>query len=243
MNTAQYNMFCLPSAGSSASIYYSWKKRVAETIRIIPIEYPGHGSKIKQPLLDNPDSLAQHIANEIQCYPAQPFILFGHSVGGGLIWKVWHYLKDTPIRQQLKLMVISSRPEHASIQHLRYKHQLPDLQIIEELKRYNHFPDEILNNPEALQFFLKIIRNDFYISDQLLTEKISTTDVPVMAFYGKADPDIPNQAMMDAWQQHTETWLGSIALEGDHFYFFQQQVLEQVLEKIAQVVHQQRANA
>ena len=45
---------------------------------------------------------------------------------------------------------------------------IDDEKIIDELKRYNNFPDEILNNQDALTFFLKIIRNDFYLSDQLL---------------------------------------------------------------------------
>lgn len=76
---------------------------------------------------------------------------------------------------------------------MRYKHELTDEKIIDELKRYNNFPDEILNNQEALTFFLKIIRNDFYLSDQLLSEKIHKTEVPIVAFYGKQDPDIPNK--------------------------------------------------
>lgn len=236
MNRDQYNMFCLPPAGSSASIYHPWKKIVADNIRIIPIEYSGHGSKINKPLIDDPDLLAIEIANEIQCYPETPFILFGHSVGGGLIWKVLNHLNRDPMIDQLRLIVISSRPEHHYIQHMRYKHELTNQKIIDELKRYNNFPDEILNNHDALTFFLKIIRNDFYISDQLLSEKVTQTDFPLMVFYGKEDPDIPHKNMMDAWQQHTKNWLGSIELEGDHFYFLKQKALLQMLEKISETV-------
>lgn len=242
MNRDQYNMFCLPPAGSSASLYYSWKKLVADNIRIIPIEYSGHGIKINESLIDDPNLLASQIANEIQHYPETPFILFGHSVGAGLIWKVLNDLNKSPIIHQLKLIVISSRPEHHHIQHMRNKHELTDQKIIAELKRYNNFPDEILNNQDALTFFLRIIRNDFYISDQLLSETITKTDVPVMGFYGKEDPDISNKSMMDAWQQHTENWLGSIELEGDHFYFLKQDVLMQMLEKISQTVEKQISN-
>ncbi|ELW9268386.1 acinetobactin biosynthesis thioesterase BasH [Acinetobacter baumannii] len=236
MDKHQYNMFCLPPAGSSASIYHPWKKRISDNIRIIPIEYSGHGIKINEPLIDDPDLLAMQIANEIQAYSDKPFILFGHSVGGGLIWKVLNYLNEKPIIDQLRLIVISSRPEHHYIQHMRYKHELTDEKIIDELKRYNNFPDEILNNQDALTFFLKIIRNDFYLSDQLLGEKIHKTEVPIVAFYGKQDPDIPNKRMMDAWQQHTENWLGSIEFEGDHFYFLNPETRVKMLENIAAIV-------
>ncbi|MEX7478349.1 acinetobactin biosynthesis thioesterase BasH, partial [Acinetobacter baumannii] len=95
-----------------------------DNIRIIPIEYSGHGIKINEPLIDDPDLLAMQIANEIQAYSDKPFILFGHSVGGGLIWKVLNYLNEKSIIDQLRLIVISSRPEHHYIQHMRYKHEL-----------------------------------------------------------------------------------------------------------------------
>ncbi|ENU5986705.1 acinetobactin biosynthesis thioesterase BasH, partial [Acinetobacter baumannii] len=80
------------------------------------------------------------------------------------------------------------------------------------------------------------IRNDFYLSDQLLGEKIHKTEVPIVAFYGKQDPDIPNKRMMDAWQQHTENWLGSIEFEGDHFYFLNPETRVKMLENIAAIV-------
>ncbi|WP_445115298.1 thioesterase II family protein [Acinetobacter sp. WZC-1] len=242
MNKDQHNMFCLPPAGSSASIYHSWKKIEVKNICIQPIEYSGHGLKINEPLLDDPDLLARQIVEEIQHYAELPFILFGHSVGGGLIWKVLHVLETSSMLHQLKLIVISSRPEHGYIQHMRYKHELTDKKIIDELKRYNNFPDEILNNPEALAFFLRIIRNDFYLSDQLLSEKLRKTEVPVMTFYGKNDPDIPDKIMMDAWQQHTDNWLGSVELEGDHFYFLNPAERIKMLEKISQTVEKLTLN-
>ena len=229
-------MFCLPPAGSSANIYYPWKKKVSANIRIIPIEYSGHGRKINEPLINDPDHLANQIVHDIQHYPTMPFVLFGHSVGGGLIWKVLDILDKSDMIDQLKLIVISSRPESSYIQNMKHKHDLSDEKIIEELKRYNNFPNEILNNHDAFIFFLKVIRNDFYISDQLLNEKIRKTHIPLMTIHGKSDPDIPDRCMMEAWKKHTKNWLGSIELEGDHFYFLNQEVLIQMLEKISEVM-------
>ena len=44
MNKPQYNMFCLPPAGSSEYLS-SMEKQISDNIRIIPIEYSGHGIK------------------------------------------------------------------------------------------------------------------------------------------------------------------------------------------------------
>lgn len=232
MQQQPYHMFCLPPAGSSASIYYPWKKMKSQYFDIIPIEYAGHGMKMQQALINNSDILAKNIVDEILTYQEKPFILFGHSVGGGLIWKVKDQLENLNKLYLLKMMVISSRPEHQYIQHIKDKRQFSDQEIISNLKRYNHFPDEILKHADALAFFLKIIRNDFLLSDQLLSENILKKSIPVLTFHGKDDPDIPDQKAMKAWQQHTEQWLGSIELEGDHFYFLNKEILDQLIEHI-----------
>lgn len=232
MQQQPYHMFCLPPAGSSASIYYPWKKMKSQYFDIIPIEYAGHGMKMQQALINNSDILAKNIVDEILTYQEKPFILFGHSVGGGLIWKVKDQLENINKLYLLKMMVISSRPEHQYIQQIKDKRQFSDQEIISNLKRYNHFPDEILKHADALAFFLKIIRNDFLLSDQLLSENILKTSIPVLTFHGKDDPDIPDQKAMKAWQQHTEQWLGSIELEGDHFYFLNKEILDQLIEHI-----------
>lgn len=232
MQQQPYHMFCLPPAGSSASIYYPWKKMKSQYFDIIPIEYAGHGMKMQQALINNSDILAKNIVDEILTYQEKPFILFGHSVGGGLIWKVKDQLENLNKLYLLKMMVISSRPEHQYIQQIKDKRQFSDQEIISNLKRYNHFPDEILKHADALAFFLKIIRNDFLLSDQLLSENILKTSIPVLTFHGKDDPDIPDQKAMKAWQQHTEQWLGSIELEGDHFYFLNKEILDQLIEHI-----------
>lgn len=232
MQQQPYHMFCLPPAGSSASIYYPWKKMKSQYFDIIPIEYAGHGMKMQQALINNSDILAKNIVDEILTYQEKPFILFGHSVGGGLIWKVKDQLENLNKLYLLKMMVISSRPEHQYIQQIKDKRQFSDQEIISNLKRYNHFPDEILKHADALAFFLKIIRNDFLLSDQLLSENILKKSIPVLTFHGKDDPDIPDQKAMKAWQQHTEQWLGSIELEGDHFYFLNKEILDQLIEHI-----------
>ncbi|WP_196782864.1 thioesterase II family protein [Acinetobacter shaoyimingii] len=238
MQDTCFNMFCLPPAGCNANIYFPWKKQVSDDINIIPLEYPGHGTKLSQPFINHVDLLAEHLMNEMLVYSDTPFILFGHSLGGGLIWKILEKLQHHPMLQQLKLIMISSRPEHDYAQHLTQKHLLNDQDILQEIRKYNYLPDQVLNNPSLLQFCLKVIRHDFALSDQLIAEKIMQTSIPLMAFYGKDDPDIPNAIMMEAWQKHTTAWLGCEILSGNHFYFTEPKVLKQLLQHIQDIVQQ-----
>lgn len=232
-----YNMFCLPPAGSSCAIYASWKRLAVDTlskahITVIPVEYSGHGSKSDQPLIDNPQILASDIAQTIMTYRDVPYILFGHSVGGALLWTVIECLRAAGAAEQLTLIVVSSRPEHQHLQHIRGRHKLTDEALIHRLQGYNNFPNEILQNKAALRYFLRIIRNDFSLSDQLIDSQITKTTVPLVTFCGANDPDIPTQLMMQDWQQHTEKFLGCHILQGDHFYFLNQHSLRQLLKTI-----------
>ena len=231
-------MFCLPPAGCSANVYFAWKKILAPDIQVIALEYPGHGTKLKQDLIHDVDEMAQHLAEEIasQLETAEPYILFGHSLGAALIWQVQQCLQQLNLTIQLKLMVVSSRPEQAYLQHIVGKHLLDDDAFITTLKQYNHIPEQLLNHPDMLRFFLKIIRHDFALSDQLLQRKMIKTEIPLLCVYADQDPDIPNAACMLAWQQYSTHWQGLMKLSGDHFYFSDPTVRDQMLAHIRSCV-------
>ncbi|MGO1781531.1 MAG: thioesterase, partial [Moraxellaceae bacterium] len=71
---------------------------------------------------------------------------------------------------------------------------------------------------------------------QLICQQITNTPVsltaPLIVFYGIDDPDIEDEATMQAWQAHSEVFLGCHELAGDHFYFLNPSSLAQMLKKI-----------
>lgn len=233
MNTEKYiNLFCIPSAGSSASIYYNWDKKINDNIKVIPLEYPGHGRKIKEQLINDPDKLAEIFIQEIKSFGDKKFILFGHSVGASLLWRIEEKLKEEEIYNNLSLLIVSSRstPDYQS--SINNYGSMNDDELIHELKIYNNFPDEILDNKSALEFFLKIIKNDFILSDRMINEKIEITKKPLISIYGKDDPYIQHHEIMESWNKYSEKWFGSYALEGNHFYFMNQDILLNTLQII-----------
>ncbi|AOA57306.1 hypothetical protein BFG52_02325 [Acinetobacter larvae] len=233
-------MFCLPSAGGSASMYRNWQHHPAATpFEIIPLEYPGHGLKITQQLIYHPEHLAEHLCQEILNYAiADDFILFGHSVGASLLWRIEAKLRHEPIYQKLRLLVISSRPAPYYLKQMQKYTDLDDQQLLRVLQHYNHFPDEIRSNPSALAFFLKIIRNDLHLSDAMLNDEISISSKAVMSVYGQQDPFIPQPAMMQDWQAYSTQWRQCHILTGDHFYFLEPDNLNQLLSVITEQLQQ-----
>lgn len=220
------HLFCVPSAGSSASIYSAWNQAFDENIRVIALEYPGHGRNIQQPLSNNPNELAEQFLQDILSYGDVPFVLFGHSVGASLIWTIEEKLQQAHADQNLVLKIVSARPSPRFQNIIHRYSEMSDEQIVNELKLYNNFPDEILNHPNALEFFLKIIKNDFILSDNLLKKSFKRSIIPLMAIYGNEDPYIHNHDIMQSWQDMTEAWQGAYSVRGDHFYFLDPEILQ-----------------
>ncbi|MBK0065081.1 MULTISPECIES: thioesterase II family protein [unclassified Acinetobacter] len=238
INNSKINLFCVPSAGSSASIYNAWNKAIAGNIKVIALEYPGHGRKIQQQLSNDPDGLAEQFAQEILTYGDVPCVLFGHSVGGSLIWKIEEKLKLVDADHNLILKIVSARPSPHFQSLIHHYSDMTDRQIVQELKLYNNFPDEILNNPSASEFFLRIIKNDFILSDNMLKKPIQKSLVPLISIYGKDDPYIQDHEIMQSWQNFSEQWLGAYQVRGDHFYFLDTEILQDTVNIIQDNIHQ-----
>lgn len=230
-----YALVCLPPAGCSANIYQSFKKFAPPHCQIVALEYPGHGRKMAQPLQHDIYTLAAALAEEILSLPQQSIILFGHSLGAGLIGPILDILKQQQADSRIKMLVLSSRPAPNRSQHLINKQYLSDQQLTQQLRNYHYLPDAILNHPELMRFCLKLIRHDFSLSDALiLNHAYQISNIPTLAIYGHQDPDLPSPEMLQAWQAYSQTWLGKIEVSGDHFYFTNTTVLQQLLNIIDQ---------
>lgn len=213
------NLFCLPSAGSSASMYAIWAKHAPKWLKVCPIEYPGHGARINEHLVHDPMLLTHELVETILAHGYQKFALFGHSLGTALIWRIVKELQSRNLETLLGLIVISGRRETSTLkQELKNRHLLPRPDFIRAVSRYAGLPQELLAQDEILDFFLPILRNDFHLNDFLMDDAPTLTSCPLIAIAGESDPDIPSAEMMNKWAAYSRTWLGYHPLPGDHFY-------------------------
>lgn len=77
-------------------------------------------------------------------YGDVPCVLFGHSVGASLIWKIEEKLKVSRVDHNLILKIVSARPSPHFQSLIHHYSDMTDGQIVQELKLYNNFPNEIL---------------------------------------------------------------------------------------------------
>ena len=73
-------LFCFPYAGGGALTFRGWDKHLGENIDIIPIQLPGHESRIGEPCLTSIDVLVDDLIKHLEPLFRGRFLLFGHSL-------------------------------------------------------------------------------------------------------------------------------------------------------------------
>lgn len=75
-------LFCIPYAGSSASIYSQWSSELGGIAEIIPVELAGRGRRIYDPLYRSFEEAVEDVTSIIvQQLNENPYAIFGHSLG------------------------------------------------------------------------------------------------------------------------------------------------------------------
>src|SRR6185503_4436923 len=75
------SLFCFPYAGGAASIYRDWGNKLPSNIEVHPVQLPGHGNRLNEPLFKHIEPLVESTAQELMPYLEGSFAFFGHSMG------------------------------------------------------------------------------------------------------------------------------------------------------------------
>ncbi|MCG8157286.1 thioesterase [Brenneria goodwinii] len=232
-NGAEIELYCLPSAGGNAAMYSTWNQLTPDWLNVCPVEYPGHGSRLKEPLTNNPHRLIHEITEAIINKGKSKIALFGHSVGSILALQVVKQLQLGDRAAAIQLIVLSGRPETSMLSNRpRNYHLLPREAFLKVVAVYEGIPEELVDNQEVLDFFLPILRNDFQLNDRLIDIAPVSTTSPLMAMFGQDDTEIVSAEAVEKWSTYTTRWLGSHIFPGGHFYLNDKAARSALLAKI-----------
>ena len=209
-------LYCLPYAGGSAGVFRSWCDLLPPNVDVWGVEYPGHGSRISEPLTDRIDALAELIAEAIAAQPAVPYALFGHSMGSLVAFEVCHVLAARNATIPTFLVAAGHRGPHlpASMPPV---HDAPDAEFVAHLRELGATPPEVLESAELVDLMLPILRNDFRACERYSAPERPPLRTEIAAYGGLADEDADRDALL-AWKQET---LGRFVLRlfpGGHFF-------------------------
>ena len=228
------NLYCLPFAGGNKYSYREFVDKAPSFLNITTLEYPGRGSRIREPLLPDIDSLIDYlykqICNEIE---DNDFALYGHSMGGLICYLLTLKIiaNNKPAPSQL-FITGTTGPAASSRREEKKRHLLPRQEFIDEIKELDGMPEEILQNEELLYYFEPILRADFKLSENYIHQYHAPLNIPITVITGTEEDMEPED--IQSWQKETTYKVDFKKLHGKHFFIFKhtQTIIDIISKKL-----------
>ncbi|SEQ90353.1 medium-chain acyl-[acyl-carrier-protein] hydrolase [Streptomyces sp. yr375] len=216
-------LYCLPHAGGSAQPYARLESAVPAGVRVVPLELPGHGRRLRErPLRD----LGQVVTEVIRLMGefegevegegrGRPFALFGHSFGALVGYETTRRLRESGTPPELLLVSARNSPvwplSHEPL------HALEDPLFTAGVSRMGGIPQVLLAQPKVLRVFLPSLRADLEMVETYAHRHREPLDVPIAAFVGLEDR-LTDPAGMAAWAEQTVRPFDLTPVRGGHFF-------------------------
>jgi surfactin synthase thioesterase subunit len=213
-------LLCLPYSGGSAMFYARWRRLLPSWIDVRPVEWPGRGARMDEPLATDPRALASQLARELGPQLGGPYALFGHSLGAVIAFELAHSLLDRGA--PAPAILFASGAEAPAVRDgSKWRLPLSDEALLQELRNLQGTPDEVLSNAELMRSALPVLRADFLMCGAYVYRPRQPLPCAVHVFGGTEDET--GFEALQAWRQETSASFTLHMLPGHHFFIHTQQ--------------------
>jgi medium-chain acyl-[acyl-carrier-protein] hydrolase len=213
---AKVRLFCFPYSGAAANIYYSWADVLPSSWEICPVQLPGRGTRMSEPLAQRLGPQVEAVAQGLAPYLDRPYALFGHSMGALISFELVRFLRRSGARLPVHLFVSGHEAPQLPDRNPPL-HTLPEQEFITKLRELNGTPDEVLMHTELLQLLIPILRADFAVCETYAYHPEPPLPCPISAYGGLGD-DYVNSEELASWRNQTAAQFSVRMFPGDHFY-------------------------
>ncbi|MFG3107071.1 thioesterase II family protein [Streptomyces tendae] len=212
-------LFCLPYAGGSARAYRRWSGALGPRFPVTAVELPGHGRRIREPVHSSADTLVDLLVSELGGpMGAQPYALFGHSMGGRLAFQLAHECVRRGLPRPVRLFLSAARPPEPEPPRPTL-HDLPDAALLAALGALGGAPAEALAHPELMDVMLPVLRADLRLAETWSFSPAGPLDIPVSLCSAPADP-LASRAVVERWRDFFSAQVRHRGYHGGHFFPF-----------------------
>lgn len=220
---SEIQLLCLAYSGASAMVYHRWRRRLPAGLRLHPVELPGRGGRIGEPLQTDIATLAPTLAREIHGELRPPYAVFGHSLGALLGYEVIHALQALGAPDPLALCASgTSAPTHRTDRERGYDRPKSDAELIAELRKFAGTPEEVLSSSELLALMLPVLRADFLLCGRYEYRERRRLCCAVHVLGGRDDDVTAEQ--LAAWRDATAGDFSLDMFDGGHFFVHEQEL-------------------
>lgn len=216
LKKVKLQLVCFHYAGGSSLIFKKWNHFFPEEIELIPVELPGHGSRINEQTIDSLELLVDNIASTLRQLLKGPYAIFGISMGALIGFELIRYMRRSYFPLPLHFYVAAHTAPHLN-RHYENLHDLPEQKFIEKVRELNGTPKEVFEHPELKEIFLPILRTDFKVCETYVYRTEMPMSCPITVYGGKQDKDVDREELGE-WEKHTSSFFKLKLFDGNHFF-------------------------
>lgn len=196
-------LICLPYAGGSSITYSKWEPLLGSEWKVCPVELPGRGKLANRSCLTNvPDMIDEIIQQLEEILLTTDYSLFGHSFGALLGYELCLRLVEIGYPEPQRFFVSAANPPHKLV--LRQRHKQTETEFLNHLKGLGGLPDALFEQPEALKFFVNVLRSDFTALENFGWKAKGKVTCPIHVIFSDDDSMVETASLQD-WQACTES--------------------------------------
>ena len=215
-NKPRIRLFCFPYAGGNAAVFSQWKFMMPDCIETHPIQYPGRGNRIAEPLCLSMREMVSELAEVLRPFTNEPYAFFGYSMGATIAFETARLLRQRygSLPEQL-ILAAKEAPGYKETGPTR--RLMDDDAFLENLRTLGGVPAAFFEHPELVEFMLPILRADFHLIENYEYNSGEPFDCPITVMGGERDVESPPESLA-AWQSQTSGPFHRISYPGDHFF-------------------------
>jgi medium-chain acyl-[acyl-carrier-protein] hydrolase len=212
----QIRLFCFPHAGGGELAYRTWKDELPERFSLAPVSLPGREARVSEPPIDDMATLIEALRAEIRHWLDRPFVFFGHSMGAVIAFELARSLRRGALPLPVALLVSGARAPQFR-ENYTPGPEPGEAEFIDELRRLEGLPEEVLDHEELMRLVLPMLRADARLYRNYVYHPEPAFEYPIFAYGGKQDPNVRGEHV-EAWRRQTTGAFDRREFAGGHFF-------------------------
>lgn len=213
-------LILFPFAGGNSNSFKDLQAEISQAsgVECLCIEYSGHGRRLKEKLINDPEELVNDLLKSYDEWFLGNFYFLGYSMGAIiarlLIDKLIKASKATP----QALFVLACRSPRLVSEKVEKIGGLPEKEFMQHIINFGGIHQSILNNPDFLTFLSPIIRSDYQAYEGVRCIGLSPVNLPIYVFGGTDDTIALEE--LQVWEEDTTEDLTVSLFSGGHFFLY-----------------------
>lgn len=216
------SLLCLPCAGASATAYLRWRRLLPSWVDVVPVELPGRGARLSEPLMHDFEALVSRLCDEHERAMAGPHVLFGHSMGA-LVARGMAARQAARGLPLARALMVAGSPAPSRRDPARLAGTRDDAALVADLRGQGGTPEAVFENDDMMRITLGVLAADYRVCDSHAYRGGQPLALPLHAYGGRED-DVGAERL-EAWAEETSRRFTVTWFEGGHFFLRQQEAL------------------